>query len=298
MECRWLAGSKPLLTQLASAMAAQRDPRAFFQAKRSEMQQRHARHQDTPYALEPNCKEAPGGLRDLMVLLWIAQASGIGQTWREIGQTDLLTPSEYRALRRAELAFKRLRIELHLLAGRREDRLLFDLQPALAKVYGFEATRTRRPSELLMQRYYWAARVVNQLNTILMQTFEERLFPETRGEWRALDDDFCVAYNRLDTQLPDAFERNPTLLLRAFLVMQEHAGLTGLSAQVMRAMWHARRLIDTQFRRNPVNRYLFTTRNRAYVAAHDLVEYLATLPAGISKNRRPNAARPVSRLYG
>ncbi len=257
MECRWLAGSKPLLTQLASAMAAQRDPRAFFQAKRSEMQQRHARHQDTPYALEPNCKEAPGGLRDLMVLLWIAQASGIGQTWREIGQTDLLTPSEYRALRRAELAFKRLRIELHLLAGRREDRLLFDLQPALAKVYGFEATRTRRPSELLMQRYYWAARVVNQLNTILMQTFEERLFPETRGEWRALDDDFCVAYNRLDIQLPDAFERNPTLLLRAFLVMQEHAELTGLSAQVMRAMWHARRLIDTQFRRNPINRYLF-----------------------------------------
>ncbi len=257
MECRWLAGSKPLLAQLASTMASQRDPRAFFQAKRSEMQQRHTRHQDTPYALEPNCKEAPGGLRDLMVLLWIAQASGIGQTWREIGQTDLLTPSEYRALRRAELAFKRLRIELHLLAGRREDRLLFDLQPSLAKVYGFEATRTRRPSELLMQRYYWAARVVNQLNTILMQTFEERLFPETRGEWRALDDDFCVAYNRLDTQLPDAFERNPTLLLRAFLVMQEHAELTGLSAQVMRAMWHARRLIDTQFRRNPINRYLF-----------------------------------------
>ncbi|RIY41747.1 [protein-PII] uridylyltransferase [Neopusillimonas maritima] len=257
MECRWLAGSKALLAQLADTMASQRDPRAFFQAKRSEMQQRHARHQDTPYALEPNCKEAPGGLRDLMVLLWIAQASGIGQTWREIGQTDLVTPSEYRALRRAELAFKRLRIELHLLAGRREDRLLFDLQPSLAKVYGFEATRTRRPSELLMQRYYWAARVVNQLNTILMQTFEERLFPETRGEWRALDDDFCVAYNRLDTQLPDAFERNPTLLLRAFLVMQEHAELTGLSAQVMRAMWHARRLIDTQFRRNPINRYLF-----------------------------------------
>ncbi len=192
-----------------------------------------------------------------MVILWIAQASGIGQTWQEIGQTDLLTPAEYRALRRAELAFKRLRIELHLLAGRREDRLLFDLQPAIAKLYGFEPTKTRRPSELLMQRYYWAARVVNQLNTILMQTFEERLFPAPEGASVDIDDDFCALHNRLDIRLSDAFERNPALLLRAFLVMQERPELTGLSAQVMRAMWHARRLIDTQFRRNPVNRYLF-----------------------------------------
>ena len=257
MEVRWLAGSKPLLAALQAAMSEQRDPQAFFQAKRAEMQQRHARHQDTPYALEPNCKEAPGGLRDLMVILWIAQASGIGQTWREIGQTDLLTPAEYRALRRAELAFKRLRIELHLLAGRREDRLLFDLQPALAKIYGFEGTKTRRASELLMQRYYWAARVVNQLNTILMQTLEERLFPPPENSGSIIDDEFCVRHNRLDIRRPDALERNPTLLLRAFLVMQERPELTGLSSQVMRAMWHARRLIDTQFRRNPVNRYLF-----------------------------------------
>ncbi|MBC2769407.1 [protein-PII] uridylyltransferase [Pusillimonas minor] len=257
MEVRWLAGSKPLLASLQATMAEQRDPQAFFQAKRAEMQQRHSRHQDTPYSLEPNCKEAPGGLRDLMVILWIAQASGIGQTWQEIGQTDLLTPAEYRALRRAELAFKRLRIELHLLAGRREDRLLFDLQPALAKVYGFEATKTRRASELLMQRYYWAARVINQLNTILMQTFEERLFASPAVKAIPVDDDFSVIHNRLDIRRPDAFERNPTLLLKAFLAVQERPELTGLSAQVMRAMWHARRLIDTQFRRNPVNRYLF-----------------------------------------
>lgn len=257
MELRWLAGNRKLLNRLSEEMAQQRDPHAFFQAKRTEMQRRHARHQDTPYALEPNCKESPGGLRDLMVVLWVAQAAGIGKTWREIGQTDLLTPAEYRALRRAELAFKRLRIELHLLAGRREDRVLFDFQPRLAQLYGFEATRTRRPSELLMQRYYWAARVINQLNTILMQTFEERLFPEAGGTPRQLDNDFQVVHNRLDITRPDAFERNPTLLLRAFLVVQQHAELVGLSAQVMRAMWHARRLIDTQFRRNPVNRYLF-----------------------------------------
>ena len=108
------------------------------------MQQRHARYQDTPYALEPNCKESPGGLRDLQVILWMARAAGFGDNWRQVAQAGLLTPSEARDLRKAEQAFKRLRIELHLLARRREDRVLFDLQPALAEIYRIHATATRR----------------------------------------------------------------------------------------------------------------------------------------------------------
>ena len=60
--------------------------RAFFRAKRVEMQQRHARYQDTPYALEPNCKESPGGLRDLQVILWMARAAGFGDNWRQVAQ--------------------------------------------------------------------------------------------------------------------------------------------------------------------------------------------------------------------
>src|SRR5690606_23641709 len=177
MEVRWLDGDKALLDKLCEVMREQMDAQTFFQAKRAEMQQRHAHHQDTPYALEPNCKEAPGGLRDLQAVLWVAQAAGLGSTWREIARTDLLTTAEFRALRRADVAFKRLRIELHLLAGRREDRVLFDLQPGLAAIYGFEAVKNRRPSEILMQRYYWAARAVSQLNIILMQSIEEFLFP-------------------------------------------------------------------------------------------------------------------------
>lgn len=257
MEARWLAGSKELLRRLSAAMRAQMDAQAFFQAKRAEMQQRHARYQDTPYALEPNCKESPGGLRDLQVILWLAQAAGLGRTWREFSHTQLLTPSEYRSLRRANLAFKRLRIELHLLTGRAEDRVLFDLQPALAERYGFEATKTRRASEMLMQRYYWAARVVIQLNTILLQNIEERLFPNRDAQVDGIDDDFRAVHNRLDLVRDDGFARNPALLLRAFLVMQERPRLEGMTARTLRAMWHARRRIDSQFRRNPVNRYLF-----------------------------------------
>ncbi|MFT0851266.1 [protein-PII] uridylyltransferase [Achromobacter sp. F4_2707] len=257
LESRWLEGDRKLMQALREAMSRQRNPRSFFQAKRAEMQQRHARFQDTAYALEPNCKESPGALRDLQVVLWMAQAAGMGSTWAEIARNDGLTSSELRALRRAELAFKRLRIELHLLAGRREDRLLFDLQPALAEIYGFEATKNRRPSELLMQRYYWAARVVCQLNSILLHTLEDRLFPLPVEQFQAIDEDFCAVRGRLAVRREDAFERNPALIFRAFLVMQEHSELTGVTAQTLRALWHARRRIDTQFRRNPVHRHQF-----------------------------------------
>ncbi len=257
LESRWLAGSRSLMKQFEAAMAARLDARAFFQAKRVEMQQRHVRYQDTPYALEPNAKESPGGLRDLQVILWMARAAGFGQNWRAVARAGLLTSSEARDLRRAEQAFKRLRIELHLLTERREDRLLFDLQPALAEVYRIKSTATRRASELLMQRYYWAARLVTQLNVILVQNIEERLFPRPDSDARAIDEDFRSLHERLDIIREDCFERKPQLLLRAFLVMQQRQELSGMSARTLRAIWHSRHRIDAQFRRNPVNRKLF-----------------------------------------
>ena len=257
LEARFLAGNRMLMRTFETAMRASLDAKAFFSAKQLEMQQRHTKYHFTPFALEPNCKESPGGLRDLQVILWMARAAGFGKTWSQVARAGLLTPDEARHLRRAEQAFKRLRIELHLLTNRREDRVVFDVQTALATVYGIPAGGPRRPSEVLMQRYYWAAKLVTQLNTILVQNIEERLFARPGEEARSLDEDFRIVHERLDTHLDDAFERNPSLILRAFLVMQQHAELKGMSARTLRALWHARRLIDAQFRRNPVNRHLF-----------------------------------------
>jgi [protein-PII] uridylyltransferase len=43
------------------------------------------KYEDTPYSLEPNCKESPGGLRDLQMVIWVARAAGLGRTWRRAG---------------------------------------------------------------------------------------------------------------------------------------------------------------------------------------------------------------------
>ncbi|MDO8692541.1 MAG: nucleotidyltransferase domain-containing protein, partial [Sheuella sp.] len=209
LETRWIAGSKKLIQTFISAMKKHLDPYKFFQAKRAEMQQRHARYQDTPYALEPNCKESPGGLRDLQVIMWMARAAGFGTSWQQIARAGLLTTLEARDLKRAEQAFKRLRIELHLLVKRREDRLLFDLQHGMAEVYGLTATPNRRASEILMQRYYWAARLVTQLNTLLVQNIEEKLLPFDEADAQVIDENYIARHHRLDIVDEELFERDP-----------------------------------------------------------------------------------------
>ncbi len=140
LEARPLAGSAILYRRLAKAIERIVEPAAFFKAKRLEQEQRHAKHRDTPYALEPNLKEAPGGLRDLQVIRWIARASGIGSAWRDLEKRGLLQAGEARQLARTEAMLQDLRIRLHYLAGRREDRIAFDYQDALAGQCGFTAT--------------------------------------------------------------------------------------------------------------------------------------------------------------
>ena len=259
LETRFVSGRRSLVNAFNKAMLDHLDPKAFYRAKLAEMRQRHTRYQETPYALEPNCKESPGGLRDLQVIRWMAKAAGFGASWTQIARSGLLTAQEANELRRAESAFKRLRVELHLLAGRREDRLVFDMQHALAQVYGLEATETRRASEILMQRYYWAARLVTQLNTVLVQSIEESLFSLPNRESKPIDQSFADVGGRLDIQQADLFERQPQQILRAFLVMQQHPELTGMTARTLRALWHARRFIDADFRRDRQNKETFLT---------------------------------------
>lgn len=288
LESRYLHGARPLLRSLQKHLKQQLDPRTFFQAKRAEQIARHAHYQDTPYALEPNCKESPGALRDLQMLLWLAKASGLGKSWRDIAHSGELTFAEQRAITRVDQAFKRLRIELHLLSGRAEDRILFDLQPALAIVYGFADSANRRASEILMQRYYWAARVVTQLNMILMQSIKERLFscPETP---QVLDQWFQCRRSLLELRPEHDFSRNPELIFAAFLRLQQSTTLHGMSAHTLRSLWHARRLVDQNFRQCRHNRQQFLLilqQERGIVHALRLMNQMNILPRYLPVFRR------------
>ncbi len=256
LEARRVTGSRKLFEFLQDRCRAAMYPQAFFQAKTLEMRQRHVKYEDTPYSLEPNCKESPGGLRDLQVILWVAKAAGLGDSWRKLAERGLITQAEARQLLQKERAFKDIRIRLHIHAKRREDRLVFDVQTAVAETFGFKTTETRRASEYLMQRYYWAAKVVTQLNTILLQNIGAQLFPQ-RGEPQPLTAEFNEIGGLIDIAQEDTFARNPSAMLEVYLLLALHPGLKGMTAQTMRALWHARDKINTAFRKEPKNRALF-----------------------------------------
>ena len=256
LEARLITGNRKLFRFLVERCAAAMNPQAFFEAKTLEMHQRHAKYEDTPFSLEPNCKESPGGLRDLQVILWVARAAGLGDSWRKLAQRGLITSTEARQLMLKERAFKDIRIRLHIQTGRREDRLVFDVQTQIAETFGFKTTDTRRASEYLMQHYYWAAKAVTQLNTILLQNIEAQLFPNPSVSL-PVNARFNRINNLIDIAQDDTFETTPSTMFEVFLLQASDRTLKGMTARTMRALWHARFRIDAKFRRDPVNRELF-----------------------------------------
>ncbi|MDP2852269.1 MAG: [protein-PII] uridylyltransferase, partial [Gallionella sp.] len=256
LEARLLCGNKELFNELCDSVQRHLDLRAFYLAKLQEQQRRHARFAEADYNLEPNLKESPGGLRDLQTVTWIARAAGLGTHWSELAQIGLLTTAEARQLARHSALLATLRIRLHYLAKRREDRLLFDFQTRLAEQMRIDASANRRASEHLMQRYYRTKLAVRQFNAIMLQNLHEYLFRETPAQ-RILNERFRVIGTLLEIRDEQLFERKPEAIFELFLLMEQHGELTDLSAKTLRALWRAQRRVDASFRRNPLNRARF-----------------------------------------
>ena len=271
LENRLLAGRRGSWLALDRALAEAMDPAAFFTAKLLELRQRHQKFENTPYSLEPNCKESPGGLRDLQFLLWAAKAAGLGRNWDELGRNGIATALEVRQLKANEALLSLIRARLHLLARRREDRLVFDLQAALAESFGYRAvapdagqaasTRgARRASEQLMKRYYWAAKAVSQLNQILLLNIQERIGQRDCADCnaaRAINERFLDRGGMLEVAHDALYHEHPEAILETFLLFQSVPGIQGLSARTLRALYNARPLMNAAFRRDPRNRATF-----------------------------------------
>jgi [protein-PII] uridylyltransferase len=197
------------------------------------------------------------------MLLWLAKASGLGATWKDLAAKGMITELEWRQLQRNEDVLSLIRWRLHWLAKRREDRLVFDLQTAVAQDLGLSASKDgsphpRKDSEALMKEYYWAAKAVSQLNQILHLNIEDWLFQQAQAHPpQVLNERFLDKSGMLEVVDDGLYQRHPEAILETFLLYQETVGIKGLSARTLRALYNARGLMDAGFRRNPVNRDMF-----------------------------------------
>ncbi len=255
LEPRWLVGNRKLYKQFVDGTQAALDPLAFLQAKRLEQQQRHTRYEETN--LEPNVKERAGGLRDLHHILWISRAAGFGKSWRDLVRRGVITDAESRDLQRHERFLHALRIRLHYLAGRREDRLIFDLQSALAKQFGLSNRANRLASEQLMQRYYQSAKAVAQIDSIVQQNLRSRLTGARNIKLQPLNENFGLRNEVLAIRRDDVYEKHPQAILETFLLLQQHPEIKGIGANTQRALWRARKSMKIAYRRVPLHREQF-----------------------------------------
>lgn len=259
MEARLLAGNGELFRAMALLCGpAQLWPsRDFFAAKWREQTERHAKYHNTAYKLEPNVKEGPGGLRDIQMIGWVAKRHFGARTLHDLVSHGFLTEEEHAALTESQSFLWQVRYALHLLAGRREDRLLFDHQLKLAKQFGYRNAGHSLAVEQFMQRYYRTIMELSRLNEMLLALFEEAILLEPGSEATPINARFQERNGFLETAGPDVFAKHPSALLELFHVLQQHPELKGVSAATIRQVRKYRGLINEDFRADPRNRKLF-----------------------------------------
>jgi [protein-PII] uridylyltransferase len=257
LEARLVAGDSELFDQFRHSQRATLDPLAFFEAKRQEQRTRHGRYADRALMLEPNLKENPGGLRDMQTVAWVCKAARLPADLPGLVREGLLDRTEARLIGRHMGFIARLRIDLHLAAKRREERVLFELQEPLAAGFGCKPRGRLRASEVLMQRYFQAARELSLANDFLLGAVQCRLAPAAALLPLAERSPFLRQGGQLDIEDERLFELDPGLIFQAFLSLQANPELQGFAPRALRALWRAGRRIDAAFRRDPRHRAQF-----------------------------------------
>lgn len=258
LEARPLVGDSAALTRLLVGMRGPGvwPPADYLAAKRDEWRRRHARFNDTAYNLEPNLRDGPGGLRDIQTLGWLAKrifgVHGLG----DLVALGALGPDEYEVLDTHRRALSRLRYGLHLVAGRREERLLFDHQkPLAARLRLRDEHRENLAVEQLMQGFFRSAALVQRLGDRLLQRYDESLQPAQ--DVMPLDLDFVRIGDSLALRDVDLLYRRPITILHLFRVWQQHPQIASLHSATARALGEVLSRIDERFRADAGARELF-----------------------------------------
>ncbi|HMN46236.1 MAG TPA: [protein-PII] uridylyltransferase [Povalibacter sp.] len=259
IEARLLTGPEQLFEAMRRALAPERvwPTRDFFEAKVAEQTARHHRYHDTAYNLEPNVKSSPGGLRDIQTIGWVAKRHFNADSLDELVDHGFLTRAELRKLKTAQAFLWKVRFALHVLTNRREDRLLFDHQIKLAKMFGYEDATYTLAVEQFMQRYYRTAMDVALLNEMLLQLFREAILSDANVTPVPVNPRFQIRSDYVEITSEDVFDRYPSALLELFVVIEQHPEIRGVRAATIREITRHLWLIDEEFRQHPRNHRLF-----------------------------------------
>ncbi|MGI9228338.1 MAG: [protein-PII] uridylyltransferase [Gammaproteobacteria bacterium] len=259
MEARLLQGDSELYTSMLRLTGPDKlwPSRKFFAAKWNEQIERHKKYANSENNLEPNIKEGPGGLRDIQVIAWVAKRHFDASSLQELVKHKFLLPREYELLDQGMQFLWRIRYALHTITGRREDRLLFEHQKAVAKIFAYESG-DNLAVEQFMKKFYRTVKDLKLLNDLLLQHFQEQIiYAKRREKIRPINKRFQIRNGFIEVCNNQVFKRYPPALLEIFLQIQLNANIQGIRAGTVRLIRNSLDLIDDAYRADIRNRSLF-----------------------------------------
>ena len=241
LEMRLICGNPTLAEQLHTLVFEDEfvTSKDYFIAKRDEQIDRHSNYLGASYKLEPNLKANPGALRDIQTIGWVAKRHFKADSFAELVEHNYLTRNEFFELLECQDYLWRMRFALHFIAGRSENRLLFDYQAGVAKMMGF-GDKGKVVVERMMKRFFRTIARVNELNRMFLQHFEADILLEESPEEIVVDDDFVISNGLLKTMNQRVFLR-PKKMLEVFLIIADHEEIKGLHASTLRLLRNTRR---------------------------------------------------------
>ena len=260
MESRTLAGNSELQTQLMNLVGPENiwSSSDFFRAKWDEQILRHRKFANSEYNLEPNIKSSPGGLRDIQMIGWVVKRHFGAQSIDELLERQFLSKEELDTLKEGQDFLWKVRFALHILAGREEDRLLFDHQRTLAEQFGFTDSDGKLAVEQFMQQYYRWVMHLGELNDVLMQHFDETILRACEAETVfEINSRFRVRNGHIEVCNAKVFTKTPSALMEIFVLMASNNAIDGVRASTIRLIRKSHHLIDNRFRADPKNKRYF-----------------------------------------
>ncbi|MEJ7926916.1 [protein-PII] uridylyltransferase [Sphingobium sp. AN641] len=258
LEARYIWGDRALYEETSRRFdvdVVQGSARAFVTEKLAERDDRHKRMGDSRYVVEPNVKEGKGGLRDLHTLFWIGKYVHQVRTVAELVDAGLLTALELRQFQKAEDFLWAVRCHLHMITGRAEDRLTFDLQLEIATRMHFTGRHGSSGVERFMRYYFLNAKIVGDLTGVFLSHLDDQMAARGRRYLPAFFrrpkklDGFVLERGRLSLPDDDFFRADPVRLLEIFAVADKH-GLA-IHPTAMRAASRDAGLITAKVRKDP-----------------------------------------------